>query len=888
MNDQTSGGESPKEFALYFNTSDASGFEVCDEISQSDPTIFYRPINKDDGLIYEKISAQGMDYLIQHIKLYNYVNTKLKVLQNQQQQNDQLGQQSVVQGQEEGQGEGQEDDADTFIKQFHENDIVNSLINQITNYPQQNEVILRQQIKKQIFQFEKVYDNSVTFCLLYENQEQSEIDSQIEKFKQIFPDRKTNIVILINGKEKFKLKRGFKMENKIKENKCNICYTYEDKGCIFFVLNEEQSTIRLLNWIYRGIFKHFQPQYFYVGYLSILIDVEKFRLMDRMMVQPEYFGATGYYNLIHEQKVNTIFSLNYSFVGYMNFLNYQFQIDSLAKLKRFHNPFFSYYKWNELYTHLDSYIKELEIENQKGNLNLHLNPLLPYKMFKEAEKQFFSAGSNLGEKKIIQDNQAQMFLDLSNMMNYITQCNDYALTMHRVLYAILLDLRKFESKIKLAQILFLYTFSPYQAYFYLNISRSYIKIIIAILCPFLLFILLLLFVLLVQQYQIGVTIVKKQVRNLYFQLNKNDLYILFKSKIHEFKNVDQMDSQPITIEINKKKYIFEKLIQELPPHQSEERPRNAQSSHAQRSFMENNINSQEQRLVNERNDIEDTIQVQNSNLEKLYKLSIQSITEKKVDNFYELLFYATFLVEFICSAIVIANLIFTYGSNLIHDVQNEQHFVAIIGIIIFIFFFIVRNFGFKKDQYRASFLVPIFIFLNLLITTVYSEMYHQLRIKIKPKEYLEQVQKLSQYLCLNILLLIIFYIVETSMNFEGYIFSIIIFYNLTLYLIDSVFVICAILKGFFNKINLKDETEGQSIRMYETEVGFLENYKEIVGLYLKDLRQQQQNEIEKKPNPTESNPYVISKNTNHQDLIDAGEGDFVHDPANLNNSSEIN
>ena len=36
-----------------------------------------------------------------------------------------------------------------------------------------------------------------------------------------------------------------------------------------------------------------------------------------------------------------------------------------------------------------------------------------------------------------------------------------------------------------------------------------------------------------------------------------------------------------------------------------------------------------------------------------------------------------------------------------------------------------------------------FIFLNLLITTIYSEMYHLLRITIKRKEYRRQIKNLS-------------------------------------------------------------------------------------------------------------------------------------------------
>ncbi|CAK84685.1 unnamed protein product (macronuclear) [Paramecium tetraurelia] len=874
------------------------GFEVYEQTSESNPNIIYRPINQGDGLIYDNISTKGKDYLDKHIKLYNYFIVKLKERQNQE-QTSQSQQQKA--GQEQGKDEGQLSDMDDFIKQqFNVDDIVNSLINQIQNnpYPQQTEIILRQQINKQIFQFEQIDDNSVTFCLLYDNQEISEINSQIATFKDIFPKeskRKINIVILINGKENCKnFDPDLVSKINVKENECNICYTYEYNKCIFLVINEEQSTIRLLNWIYRGIFKHFQSQYFYVGYLSIQIGKEKFIYMDEMIMSPKYCGATGYYNLIHVQNENKILTLNYSFVGYMNYLNYQFQIDSLAELKRFHDPFFAYYKWNELYNDVDSYIKELESENQKGNLNLHLNSVLPFNMFKKSEKKyFFSAASNLGEKKIIQDNQAQMFLDLSNLMYNITQCNDFALNKHSLMYAILLDLRKFESKIKLAQILFLYTFSPYQLYFYSNSSRSYLKIIIAIVCPFFLFILLLFFVLLVQQYQIGVTIVKKKVRDLILLFTKNELQILFKSKIKKLDKNQMNSKKEINFEIEQKNYKFENLYKELPTQEFEEWMRDAQSSHVQHSSTDNNIN---EGLMNDGND------EQNSKQVRMYKLSIQSISEKKVDNFYEKLFKYTFFAEILCSAAVIGNLIYTYGRNLVYDVQDEQHFVTIFGILIFIAFFIIRNFGIKTDQCWVSLLVPIFIFLNLLITTVYSEMYHLLRIQIKPKEYLEQVQKLSQYLCLNIFFLIIFYIVETSMNFQGYIFSIIIFYNLTLYLIDSLIVLGAILNGKYNKSiqsentkkeghvkknddekqedENKKEEEKKEDREKKIDLRFQileEDYKSIVDRYIKDLRMEQQKQ----------NENTRAQIINHKELIVVGEAKFSHDPANLNNSSEI-
>ncbi|CAD8074261.1 unnamed protein product [Paramecium primaurelia] len=805
---QNSGVDLQNIKTLYFNQNYPSGFELF-ELKRK----IYRPINFEDGLIYSRISQQGQDYQIKHIKLYNLIISKVQLDKNQKE------------------GKGEEikfNDDKEFEELLNQNETTSSLLKSIDYYPSETEIILRQQINQQIFEFEKVIDNSVTFCLIYENQELSEIDQKIVQYKQIFGEyRETNIVIIINGKEKHKFNDQVKFQEDIKENKCNICYTYEYKDCIFLVIDEEQSMIKLLNWIYRGIFKHFQSQYFYVGFLSIQVDVNRFQLMDQMMINENYCGATGYYNLFHDKGDFSLINLNNSFIGYMNFLNYQFQIDSLASLKRFHNPFFSYYKWNDCYKYFDSYFEDLEREYQQGNINLHLNSLFPQKIYESNKKEFFSLSSNLGEKKIFENDQVQIFLELSNKIKSIHICNDQALQLHGNRYKFILTLRNLQTKITLSEVLFLYTFSPYQLLYNVT-SNAYLKVLLTIFWPLTLFLLILMFVLLVLQYSIGVSMVKKKKKLMYLILNNDELQIKFGQKLETIKNISSYEYSS-ELKTKEKVYRFENLIKELNEHQKKVNKKKENPS----TFCNSS-----QQFNNENNQQQDFLLQQNAQSEQIFKISTQLISEKKIDKYYKNLFCFTQIVQLYCSAIVIINLIITYGSNIISEDPNVQQYVTIFGIFVFIGVFLLRNLSFTKQQFLRSIVMTFYIFLNMLITIVYSEMYHLLRIKIQPKEYRKQIKKLSHYLSLNIFLLIILYILETAMNFEGYILSVIIFYNLIIYLLDSFVVIVAKLKEFFNKpINNRSNGTQQSQRKLKKEK-FFEKYLDIIYNYLIDLKEE--------------------------------------------------
>ncbi|CAD8102463.1 unnamed protein product [Paramecium sonneborni] len=824
---------------LYFNPNHPSvqniiiqGFELCEKIIPSETNIFYRPINKDDGLIYSKISKQGQNYLQQHIQLYNIIITKFKDDQNQINNN--------IPREPNNQQAYQSNYAE-FEMQIINKPIISNLFHQISEYPSETEIILRQYIDKQIFEFDKVDDNSVTFCLIYDDQDLNEINRQILRFKQIFDDnRSTNIVIIVNGKEKMKkhnLGDHFQIMENINENKCNICYSFEYLDSIFLVIYEEKTPIKLINWIYQGVFKHFQSEYFYVGFLNIIVDSTKFQSMDNILRSSQQFcGATGYINLVQEKDKTKCYNLNSSFVGYMNFLNYQFQIDSLASLKRFHNPFFSYYKWNLCFQYLDQYLKKLEIESSSGNINLYLNSLFPSLVYENETLQFLQLSSPLGETQIDTIDTTKLFLELSNKLKCIAYCNNQAYGLTGLKYKIIVILRFFENQVKLAEILFLFTFSPYQL-FYQNTSNIYLQILLAIVWPLLLFILIALFVLLTQQYSIGVSIVKKKTRQIYLKLTDlKNLKILFKQKIITINNIfveiqNYDDQQPIVFKLKQKVYQIKNLYKELRQKFKKEIQQNQQF----KSETERNIQIEQIQKNQQDESQEESLQILNAQQEQYFVYSTQIISEKKVDILYQKLFLITQMLEICCSITIIMNLIFTYGRNLITEIENQQQYVTILGTFIFVIVFLLRN---LSTELIRSILMTLQIFINSLITIVYSEMYHLLRIPIKPQEYRRQIKKLSQYFCINILFLMIFYIVETQMNFEGYIYSIIIFYNLAIYFIDSLIIISAKINEFL----LRSASRNNQIRQQKSEIQhemFCQDYQIIIFQYLNDLSSKQ-------------------------------------------------
>ncbi|KAM3127997.1 hypothetical protein pb186bvf_019928 [Paramecium bursaria] len=211
--------------------------------------------------------------------------------------------------------------------------------------------------------------NLFLLILLYDNQNQKYVENYLDDIQQQLMGleehfKQVNIIIIINNKDENKLKIN---ENKYYDDcsaKLFINYKLGKNSASLFIMNKEQDMISLLNLIYLGIAKHFNPKYLLVQELcykiSTLDNYFKNIPQNSAAIVPEKIYKKNY------------FSSNYLFYQFRLYYNYFLHIQNKQNTQ-YYDSLNCFYNYEIAKQYIQQYISEFQNATKHQELcNLNL------------------------------------------------------------------------------------------------------------------------------------------------------------------------------------------------------------------------------------------------------------------------------------------------------------------------------------------------------------------------------------------------------------------------------------------------------------------------------------------------------------------------------------
>ncbi|CAD8100245.1 unnamed protein product [Paramecium primaurelia] len=607
--------------------------------------------------------------------------------------------------------------------------------------------------------------------LIYKGETYESLTHEIQKYSN--EQTKIKPIILINGKSAFKkLMRSNEelflsfyqtkyvpfQQKFMTSNHHTIYFQIKNEIGYFFVFCRQLEQLDLIKWIYQGILKLIQPKFVVIA-SSNEVFLENINILQLFTIleNNQYFGIS----CLKKIKYNGRFWNSQQ----GDFADIALKLDSMFKIKQFHNPLSCIYEWSRIEPIINDYIRKLESEYFTNSWALGYNSILPRIMIEYSGKELKIITNYIIEQQF-SENQFEIVFNQfceyqQNINNQLRKCRFHLFKN---------ILQWFISKIQVIynyfgiSICFFFSFQcPYQLIYNL-FEESIGYTALAVILPIFYTINVLLFLLLTQLYHFNDKIIEKGYdQEIAMMAQKNDKQeFLFQTSVSS-QNIDVL----FTKEYDKQNEInFE--VQED-------------------EYIKNTSYSMGNELLQE------------NELYFLYKFP----QLKYISVYINYLIDTQNYLDFGVTAFIIANLIIIHGKILI----TEQSTYEII-LLIFVIFVLIFQLTTKK-------LGIVWIFVKLSMITYFWQFLQVPKQVTSAQQRSIEKRKLGTQLMLNFILFYTFIAIESYYNYSGYILIGVFGYLALVYIIIGIFTFIQYI--FYNS------SIPQEKKIWEGEK-FVENY----------------------------------------------------------------
>ncbi|CAD8109149.1 unnamed protein product [Paramecium sonneborni] len=409
--------------------------------------------------------------------------------------------------------------------------------------------------------------------LIYKGENFQDLQNQMEQYRN--DDIKINPIVLINGKSAFKklmrsnmntfldlYERKYVPFHKKFSTSNHHCFYFQIQNTtgyyFFFVLARELDKLDLIKWIYQGILKFIQPKFAVIASSNENFEeniniLQLFSILENQ--GDKYFGITCLKKFYYEGKSQ------YDFQG--DFAEIALKIDSMFKIKQFHDPLSCIYKWSKIQDEIENYINKLQTEYYKNAWALGYNSILPKIMYQNNHLELKIITKRIVEQKF-EKNQFEIlfnqFCEYKQNINY--QLRKCKFGQFRNVF------QWFISKVQVfynyfgISICFFFSFQCPYSVIYNLLEESVGYTAIAVILPLFYALNVLLFLLLVQLYHFNDKIIEKDKnQKVLIQAQKNEdeqkfvFQICQSDKVDVLLSQEQTDQDLIICEVQEDDYV---------------------------------------------------------------------------------------------------------------------------------------------------------------------------------------------------------------------------------------------------------------------------------------------------------------------------------------------
>ncbi|CAD8116715.1 unnamed protein product [Paramecium sonneborni] len=562
--------------------------------------------------------------------------------------------------------------------------------------------------------------------IIYKGETFENLQKQMDQYRK--ENTKIKPIVLINGKSLFKklmrsdeelfvnfYKLNFLPFHKkfFTSNHHSLYFQIKDQIGYYFVFSREFDKLDLIKWIYQGILRFIQPKFAVIASSNEKFDQQINILQLFAILENEnnkYFGIQCLKTINYEG------SFLYNFKG--DFADIALKIDSMFKIKQFHDPLSCIYKWSVIEDEIETYINTLSREYCSNAWALGYNAILP-KLMKENHNLELNILTRKISEQQFSKNQFEIvfnqFCEFKQNVNYQLRKCRFGKFKN--------VLQWFISKVQVLHnyfgisICFFFSFQCPYSILYNLLENSVGYTALAIIIPVFYAINVLLFLLLVQLYHFNDKIIEKdQTQKVSIMANKSSQNLEFHTK---------GQSEKVDILLSQDKTEQNQIICEVQED----------------DYFKDSTYILDNRLLE---------------LQQFFFIYRFPYLKYISHNIAFLIDFQNFLDLGVVISIL-SNLIVVHGWILINERTLKEGILFIMVIVVIIFHFLNKGIGTCKMIFQFSMLTYFWQFLQLPKKITSSA------------QRSEQKRKLGSQLFLNFLLLYSFIAIESYYNYSGYI-----------------------------------------------------------------------------------------------------------------------
>ncbi|CAK92605.1 unnamed protein product (macronuclear) [Paramecium tetraurelia] len=560
--------------------------------------------------------------------------------------------------------------------------------------------------------------------LIYQNEDFESLNHQMEVYNNQY---KVKPIVLINGKSAFKKLMRSKEDFFLNfyqtkylpfhqkfMTSTHHCIYFQIKGQIgyYFVFARELNKLDLIKWVYQGILKLIQPKFVAIASSNEIFsqEINIIQLFEILAKEPKYFGIQCFKKLSYKGRFwNT---------SQGNFADIAFKIDSMFKIKQFHNPLSCIYQWERIEPTVDDYIRMLDNEQIDNSWALGYNSILPRLMNEHSGKELKFITQCIVEQKFNENQFENVFNQFCqykrNINDQLRKCRFHLF--RNVFQWFIAKIQVFHNYFAISICLFFSFQCPYQLiYNLLDESVGYTALAVAL--PILYSINILLFLLLTQLYHFNDKIIEKGYQQEVALMGQKNEKQEFSFKTVNSSNIDIMLMQEqneyniINFEIQEDEYI-EKGTKEIKKEQMKE-----------------------------------------NELFYLYKFPQLKYISLYMGYIIETQNYLDFGVVLF----IYANLILVHGRKIINEQSEFEIALWIMAFITFLYQLITKRLGI------------VWLFVRFSMISYFWQFFQLPRQITSARQRSNEKRKLGSQLLLNFILFYTFIAIESYYNYCGYI-----------------------------------------------------------------------------------------------------------------------
>ncbi|CAD8188941.1 unnamed protein product [Paramecium octaurelia] len=561
--------------------------------------------------------------------------------------------------------------------------------------------------------------------LIYQNEDFQSLTQQMQVYSK--PETKIKPIIIINGKSAFKKLMlsneqvflnfyqtkyiPFHQKFKSSTNHC-IYFQITDQNGYYFVFANELSKLDLIRWIYQGILKLIQPKFVTIASSNEVFsqDINILQLFEILAKETKYFGIQCLKKLSYKGR----FWNNQQ----GNFADIAFKIDSMFKIKQFHNPLSCIYQWERIQPIVDDYIRKVANEYIDNSWALGYNSILPRLMNEHSGKELKVITQCIVEQKFKINQFETVFNQFcqykKNINDQLRKCRFHLF--RNVFQWVFSKIQVFHNYFAIS-ICFFFSFQcPYQLiYNLLEKSVGYTALAVAL--PILYSINIVLFLLLTQLYHFNDKIIEKGYsQEIALMAQKNE------KQEFKFKSLASSNIDILFIQESNEQSKFDIEVQE-----------------------DEYIQMETKEIENKYRD--------NNELFFLYKFPQLKYISLYVGYILETQNYLDFGVV----VFIYANLILVHGKNFINEESEFEIALWAMVLITFLYQLITKRLGI------------VWLFVRFSMISYFWQFFQLPKKATSAKQRINEKRKLGSQLLLNFILFYVFIAIESYYNYCGYI-----------------------------------------------------------------------------------------------------------------------